>query len=142
MVVRLVAPEVNIFKLSVSETVVVSSCLVNWIWNDVPAEEILNKGIDVVCAGLDQDYQGNPFGPIPHLLAIADSVLKVQAICTVCGAAASKTYRKVEQNRHEQVLVGETEMYEARCRGHIDYFEELVVSSVRDSDVPEKSAAN
>ena len=84
------------------------------------------RGCRVICAGLDQDYKGNPFGPIPHLLAIADSVLKVQAICTVCGAPASKTYRKVEKNCHEQVLVGETEMYEARCRSHIDYFEEEV----------------
>jgi thymidine kinase len=85
---------------------------------------LARRGCRVICAGLDQDYKGNPFGPIPHLLAIADSVLKVQAICTVCGVAASKTYRKVEKNCHEQVLVGETEMYEARCRSHIDYFEE------------------
>ena len=85
---------------------------------------LARRGCRVICAGLDQDYKGNPFGPIPHLLAIADSVLKVQAICTVCGAPASKTYRKVEKNCHEQVLVGETEMYEARCRSHIDYFEE------------------
>ena len=90
---------------------------------------LARRGCRVICAGLDQDYKGNPFGPIPHLLAIADSVLKVQAICTVCGAPASKTYRKVEQNRHEQVLVGETEMYEARCRSHIDYFEELTIAS-------------
>ncbi len=88
---------------------------------------LARRGCRVICAGLDQDYKGNPFGPIPHLLAIADSVMKVQAICTVCGSPASKTYRKVEQNRHEQVIVGETEMYEARCRAHIDYFEELLV---------------
>jgi thymidine kinase len=92
---------------------------------------LARRGCRVICAGLDQDYKGNPFGPIPHLLAIADSVLKVQAICTVCGSPASKTYRKVEQNRHEQVLVGETEMYEARCRSHVDYFEELVISSAQ-----------
>ena len=89
------------------------------------ASRLARRGCRVICAGLDQDYQGNPFGPIPHLLAIADSVMKVQAICTVCGVPASKTYRKVEKNRHEQVLVGETEMYEARCRAHVDYFEEM-----------------
>ena len=50
--------------------------------------------------------------------------MKVQAICTVCGAPASKTYRKVEKNIQEQVVVGETELYEARCRLHTDYFEE------------------
>lgn len=103
---------------------------------------LARRGCRVICAGLDQDYKGNPFGPIPHLLAIADSVLKVQAICTVCGAAASKTYRKVEQNRHEQVLVGETEMYEARCRGHIDYFEELVIATSQDNKGPQKAVVN
>lgn len=86
--------------------------------------KLARRGLRVICAGLDQDYMGRPFGPIPHLLAIADSVMKVQAICTVCGAPASKTYRKVEKNIEEQVVVGETELYEARCRLHTDYFEE------------------
>jgi len=68
---------------------------------------------------------GNPFGPMPHLLAIADQVVKVHAICTVCGAPASKTYRKEESRNKEQVLVGEAEVYEARCRAHVEYFEEV-----------------
>ena len=86
--------------------------------------KLARRGLRVICAGLDQDYMGRPFGPIPHLLAIADSVMKVQAICTICGAPASKTYRKVEKNIDDQVVVGETELYEARCRLHTDYFEE------------------
>jgi thymidine kinase len=74
-------------------------------------------------AGLDQDFMGKPFGPMANLLAIADSVLKIQAICTVCGAPASKTFRK-NPNQQEQVLVGETDLYEARCRAHADFFGE------------------
>ena len=57
------------------------------------------------------------------LLAIADSVLKIQAICTVCGSGASKTFR-INSKNQEQVLVGETDLYEARCRSHADFFGE------------------
>ena len=86
---------------------------------------LARRGCRVICAGLDQDYKGNPFGPMPHLLAIADEVMKVHAICTVCGSPASKTFRKKEEKSAEQVLVGESDRYEARCRNHIEYFEEL-----------------
>lgn len=85
--------------------------------------KLARRGVRVICAGLDQDYMGNPFGPMPHLLSIADSVMKVQAICTVCGAPASKSYRKDASNT-DQVVVGETETYEARCRAHFDYYDE------------------
>ena len=81
------------------------------------------RGCRVICAGLDQDYTGKPFGPMPELLAMADSALKVQAICTVCGAQATKTHRK-QGNQSEQVLVGETDIYEARCRTHFEYVDE------------------
>lgn len=85
--------------------------------------KLARRGMRVICAGLDQDYRGEPFGPIPSLLAIADEVMKVHAVCTVCGAPASKTYRKNPKNK-DQVLVGETDLYEARCRGHFDYFDD------------------
>jgi thymidine kinase len=85
--------------------------------------KLARRGIRVICAGLDQDYQGKPFGPMPALLAIADKVDKVQAVCTVCGMAATKTYRKFSQ-ADEQILVGESDLYEARCRSHVDYFDE------------------
>ena len=87
-------------------------------------QKLARRGLRVICAGLDQDYKGVPFGPIPHLLAIADDVEKIHAICTVCGAPASKTYRRQDVKNKEQVLVGETDIYEARCRTHFDYFEE------------------
>ncbi|MBI2520531.1 MAG: thymidine kinase [Bdellovibrio sp.] len=82
------------------------------------------RGCRVICAGLDQDYKGQPFGPMPHLLAIADQVDKVHAICTVCGHPATKTFRKNNARTTEQVLVGESDVYEARCRLHFDYFDE------------------
>ncbi|MBC7539687.1 MAG: thymidine kinase [Bacteriovorax sp.] len=85
----------------------------------VVVEKLARRGIRVIMAGLDQDFMGKPFGPMANLLAIADSVLKIQAICTVCGAAASKTFRK-NPKQQEQVLVGETDLYEARCRAHVE----------------------
>lgn len=85
--------------------------------------KLARRGIRVICAGLDQDYKGKPFGPMAELLAIADDVAKIHAICTVCGGPASKTYRKNPKNS-DTVLVGETDLYEARCRGHFDYFDE------------------
>lgn len=89
----------------------------------IVVEKLARRGIRVIMAGLDQDFKGNSFGPMANLLAIADRVDKIQAICTVCGAAASKTFRKNPKNT-EQVLVGETDLYEARCRAHADFFGE------------------
>jgi thymidine kinase len=86
-------------------------------------EKLARRGIRVIMAGLDQDFMGKPFGPMADLLAIADRVDKIHAICTVCGLAATKTYRK-NPNNTDQVLVGETDLYEARCRAHADFFEE------------------
>lgn len=86
-------------------------------------QKLARRGIRVICAGLDQDSRGEPFGPMPQLLCIADDVMKIQAICTVCGAPATKSFRKPTKNK-DQVLVGESDMYEARCRSHFDYFGE------------------
>lgn len=74
------------------------------------------RGCRVICAGLDLDYKSVPFGPMPVLLAIADYVQKVQAICTVCGAPATRSYRLNDSS--EKILLGEKETYEARCRAH------------------------
>lgn len=81
--------------------------------------KLARRGLRVICAGLDLDYRGKPFGPIPELLALADLVTKIQAICTVCGMPATKTFRKSASTEH--VLLGETDIYEARCRIHHDY---------------------
>lgn len=89
----------------------------------IVVEKLARRGIRVIMAGLDQDFMGKPFGPMADLLAIADNVNKIHAICTVCGAPATKTFRK-NPNESAQVLVGETDLYEARCRAHADFFGE------------------
>lgn len=73
-----------------------------------------DRGIRVICAGLDQDYQGKPFGPMPDLLAMAEFVTKLRAVCVVCGNPGSRTQRLSEAT--DQIVVGATEQYEARCR--------------------------
>ena len=74
------------------------------------------RGYRVICAGLDLDYRAQPFGPMGTLLAIADEVMKIQSICMVCGSPATRSQRLSKST--EQVLVGETDAYEARCRAH------------------------
>ena len=76
--------------------------------------ELANKGVRVIIAGLDMDYKGMPFGPIPALCAIADEVTKVHAICVRCGALAYVSHRLV--NNDHRVLLGEKEEYEPLCR--------------------------
>lgn len=81
----------------------------------VPVVEALaQKGIRVICAGLDQDYQGRPFEPMPQLMAIAEYVTKELAICVVCGNPAHRSQRTHASG--DLVMVGATDMYEARCR--------------------------
>ncbi|ANI88467.1 thymidine kinase [Arachidicoccus ginsenosidimutans] len=77
-------------------------------------EILARKGVRVIVAGLDMDYKGRPFGPMPQLLAVADYITKLHAICVKCGNIASMSYRKVSQD--SQVLLGEKETYEPRCR--------------------------
>jgi thymidine kinase len=77
-------------------------------------ETIAQKGIRVIVAGLDMDYLGKPFGPMPALMAIAEYVTKVNAICMVCGDLATHSFRKLTDN--SLVMLGEKDIYEARCR--------------------------
>lgn len=72
------------------------------------------RGIRVICAGLDMDYLGKPFGPMPELLAQAEFVTKVHAICQKCGSLANFSYRKT--SKKGTVLLGEKDEYEPRCR--------------------------
>jgi len=83
------------------------------------AQRMANRGLRVICAGLDLDYRGIPFGPIPLLMATAEFVTKMHAICTVCGNTASRTQRrrvKTEEENKGLVVLGAEELYEARCR--------------------------
>ena len=77
-------------------------------------EELAKKGIRVIIAGLDMDYLGKPFGQMPNLLAKADFVTKLHAICMQCGHIANYSYRKVVDDA--QVLLGAKDSYEPRCR--------------------------
>jgi thymidine kinase len=86
------------------------------------AKELADRGIRVLVAGLDTDFRGEPFGPMPVIMSIAEHVTKLHAICMVCGDEASRTQRLVNGNpaRYDDpvVIVGASEMYEARCRKH------------------------
>ncbi len=75
---------------------------------------LANRGVRVIVAGLDMDFSGRPFGPMPALMAIAENVVKVQAVCVQCGNPAHYSYRLVPDKG--RVLLGEKESYEPRCR--------------------------
>jgi thymidine kinase len=76
--------------------------------------KLANKGIRVIVAGLDMDFKGVPFGPIPRLLSIAEYVTKVHAICVKCGNLANYTHRLSEDEK--LIVLGETDIYEPLCR--------------------------
>lgn len=76
--------------------------------------QLAQRGIRVICAGLDMDFKGIPFGPMPALMAIADDVYKTHAICVHCGDLAYISHRTV--NNDKRVLLGETDSYEPLCR--------------------------
>ena len=76
--------------------------------------KLADNGVRVIVAGLDMDFRGKPFGPMPELCAIADEVTKVHAICVKCGELATYSHRTVKDDK--QVLLGETEEYEPLCR--------------------------
>ena len=77
-------------------------------------QELATQGKRVIIAGLDQDFRGVPFEPMPQLMAIAEFVTKSSAVCLVCGNPASRTQRMVKTR--DQVVLGADESYEARCR--------------------------
>jgi thymidine kinase len=86
------------------------------------AQELASRGVRVLVAGLDTDFRGEPFGSMPELMSKAEHVSKLHAICMVCGDEASRTQRLVNGKpaRYDDpvVIVGASEMYEARCRQH------------------------
>lgn len=83
---------------------------------------LADKGYRVIAAGLDMDFRGEPFGVVPNIMAIAESVTKLQAVCSVCGSPASRTQRLIDGKPASYddpvILVGAAESYEARCRHH------------------------
>jgi thymidine kinase len=91
----------------------------DWAIADV-ARMLADRGLRVIVTGLDLDFRGEPFGPMPLLLAEAETVDKLHAICVVCGAPASRTQRLIDGRAASYtdpvILVGASEVYEARCR--------------------------
>ncbi len=91
----------------------------DWSISEV-CNELANRGLRVIVAGLDMDFRGEPFGPVPILMAQAERVDKLQAICQQCGAPASRTQRLIDGRPAAYddpvILVGAEEVYEARCR--------------------------
>ncbi|MCY7782813.1 MULTISPECIES: thymidine kinase [unclassified Bacillus (in: firmicutes)] len=83
---------------------------------------LADKGYRVIAAGLDMDFRGEPFGVVPDIMAIAENVTKLQAVCSVCGSPASRTQRLIDGKPASYddpvILVGASESYEARCRHH------------------------
>ena len=123
---RLVDPDVGVIaidEIQFFDNGVVALC-----------NELAEMGHRVICAGLDMDFRGEPFGPIPQLLAIAEKVDKLQAICVVCGHAASRTQRLIEGKpacyEDPIVLVGASEVYEARCRTHHEVLHSSLVGAM------------
>jgi thymidine kinase len=117
-----VASPSDILSQVESTTQVVAIDEVQFFPNDIVAvtHELARRGARVIVAGLDLDFRGEPFGALPLLLAEAESVTKLTAICMVCGAPATRTQRLIDgrpANHHDPViLVGASEVYEARCR--------------------------
>lgn len=93
--------------------------------------DLANRGIRVIVAGLDMDYKGNPFGPMPALMATAEYVTKVHAVCTRTGNLANYSYRKAQSN--DLVLLGETDEYEPLSRAA--YYKAMLREKVRKMDV-------
>jgi len=84
-------------------------------------EKLADQGMRVIVAGLDMDFRGEPFGPMPEIMARSEHVVKLQAICVVCGGPASRTQRLIDGQPAAYddpvIMVGASEVYEARCRG-------------------------
>ncbi|ABF92262.1 thymidine kinase [Myxococcus xanthus DK 1622] len=106
----------EIFYRLAPDTQVVGIDEVQFFGSEVVAvvEALANKGLRVICAGLDQDYQGRPFEPMPQLMAVSEYVTKELAICVVCGNPANRSQRIVSSG--ERVVVGAAGAYEPRCR--------------------------
>ncbi|TWI59768.1 thymidine kinase [Halalkalibacter nanhaiisediminis] len=117
-----VKTSLEILDLVEEDTEVVAVDEVQFFDEDIVGvvDELANRGKRVICAGLDQDFRGEPFGPIQPLLALAEEVTKLQAVCPCCGSPASRTQRLIDGKPASYtdpiILVGASESYEPRCR--------------------------
>ncbi len=113
-ILPLIRPETTVVALDEAQFFDIEVCAL--------VRALAERGLRVIAAGLDQDFRGDPFGPMPQLLSLAEQVDKLHAICAVCGDEASRTQRLIngEPARYSDpvVVVGASELYEARCREH------------------------
>ncbi len=111
-ILRLVEPDTEVVAIDEAQ-------FFGWEIAEV-CDTLVNRGVRVIVAGLDMDFRGEPFGPMPVLMAQAEKVDKLQAICVVCGQEASRTQRLINGRPAAYddpvILVGAQEVYEARCR--------------------------
>lgn len=119
-----VASAKEIFEKLAPETTVVGVDEAQFFDEELPSvvDTLAARGVRVILAGLDMDFRGEPFGVMPQLMARAEEVQKLHAICVVCGEEASRTQRLVNGSpaRYDDpvIMVGASEVYEARCREH------------------------
>jgi len=101
---------------SISDVQVVGIDEVQFFDQELPhvCEKLALRGVRVIAAGLDMDFKGRPFGPMPQLLSIAEYITKLHAICHHCGSLATHSYRLSSED--DTVVLGEKDVYEARCR--------------------------
>ncbi len=111
-----VANAAELFDMVQADTAIVGVDEVQFFDDEIVdvVQRLADRGSRVICAGLDQDYLGKPFGPMPHLMAIAEYVTKLHAVCSRCGREASRSQRVVAAE--SQLFVGGAADYEARCR--------------------------
>jgi thymidine kinase len=124
MISHAVASSSDLFKYITPETDVIAVDEVQFFDEDIVdvVTTLANQGYRVIAAGLDQDFRGEPFSTVPALMAVAELVTKLQAVCSVCGSPASRTQRlingKPASYNDPIILVGASESYEPRCRHH------------------------
>ncbi|MDB4875234.1 MAG: Thymidine kinase [Gemmatimonadetes bacterium] len=109
---RLVLPDTQV--VAIDEAQFLDASIVDLVTS------LANRGVRVICAGTDNDFRGEPFGPMPQLLSVAEIVDKLHAICVICGNPASRNQRLIagKPARYDSptIMVGSTDSYEARCR--------------------------
>jgi thymidine kinase len=114
----------DILELVAKDTTVVAVDEAQFFNQEIPhiVQQLADGGVRVIVAGLDTDFRGEPFGPVPYIMAQAEKVDKLNAICMVCGGPASRTQRLIDgKPAHYDdpvVVVGASELYEPRCREH------------------------
>lgn len=123
-IARPIAQSTDIFKYLEDDLDIIAIDEIQFFDDEIidVAQHLADSGYRVILAGLDQDFRGEPFGPVPLLMSLAESVTKLQAVCAVCGSASSRTQRLINgapaSYDDPVILVGASEAYEPRCRHH------------------------